>query len=392
MILYEKAKNLFHDTFGSLRGVQGVFSHGRIEIIGNHTDHNNGFAIVAGCDMGITAAFRKSDYIKVISEGFRPFKIELDHLEYYKEQCGSSLSIVKGVLVKMQELGYHIGGFEAALASDIPSGSGVSSSAAFEALIVGIQLVLYNKGRKMSPLLMAQICHFAESSYFGKPCGLLDQIGACYGGVQFLDFECFMKPTVETLPFDLRCDFVLVNPPSSHAKLTSYYASIPADMEEVAEKLFGKQCLRECDRHEFMRIIGAPTPGVSEIAKLRAQHYFDENIRVEEARKAILNKDLAYFLRLINESGLSSRNLLFNTMVPGCYANSPQEAIDRATPLLESGAVRIHGGGFAGGILAVTLKENTDKFMAEMAKYYGPERIHKLTILEGGPCLIQEEE
>ncbi len=388
MIQFEKAQKLFNKTFGPSEHLRGCFSHGRLEIIGNHTDHNNGLAIVAGCDMGITAAFKKSEMVEVVSEGFRPFRFKPNDLVYIKEQEGSSLSIVKGVMFKMKELGYEVGGFKAALSSDILSGSGVSSSACFEALIVKIQLALYNEEKEMSPLVMAQVCHFAESQYFGKPCGLLDQIGACYGGFQFLDFAHFSKPEVEEIKFDLRLSFVLVIPPSSHAKLTGYYASIPADMEEVAEKMFGKRCLRECDRDEFMRMIQTPTYGVKEISKLRAQHYFDENMRVEAAKKAIREKDLGTFLQQIRESGYSSRNLLQNTMVPGQYKDSPQEAIDRATPFIGKGALRIHGGGFAGGILAVCLQEDADQFVKTMEKYYGPERVRKVEILEGGPKIL----
>lgn len=388
MILFEKAKKLFHDTFGE-DAYDGIFSHGRIEIIGNHTDHNNGLAMVAGCDMGITCAYAEASDVMMVSEGFRPFRFQADQLNYYKEQEGSSLAIVKGVMFKMKELGYNVGGFHAALSSDIIPGSGVSSSAAFEALIVKIQLELYNGDKEMDPLTMAQVSHFAESKYFGKPCGLLDQIGACYGGVQHIDFEYFSKPVVKEVPFDLRVDFVLVNTPSNHAKLTSFYAAIPQDMEEIAEKLFNKRCLRECDRDEFMQMISRPMAGVSEVAKMRAQHYFDENIRVEEACKAIKEKNIPYFMQLIRESGYSSRNLLQNTMVPGMYQNSPQEALDRAALYIKEGAFRIHGGGFAGGILCVTLKEDTEKFIEEMAKYYGKDKVRKLEIVNGGPARIE---
>lgn len=389
MVQLEKAKTLFKKTFKDDDDVLGCFSHGRIEIIGNHTDHNNGLAIVAGCDMGITAAFRKASKVEVASEGFRPFHFNPEELEYYKEQEGSSLSIVKGVMFRMKELGYAVGGFQAALSSDILPGSGVSSSACFEALIVKIQLALYNEHKEMGPLLMAQICHFAESQYFGKPCGLLDQIGACYGGVQYIDFAHFMKPVVEEIKFDMRGTFVFVCPPSDHAKLTPYYAQIPADMEEVAEKMFGKKCLRECDRDAFMQMVCQPTYGISERAKLRAQHYFDENLRVQEAKKAIEEKNLGHFIELLNQSGQSSRNLLCNTMVPGQYQNSPQQALDVAAPLIRKGAIRIHGGGFAGGIIAFVLKEDADRFAKDMAYYYGEDRVRKVEIVEGGPCIVE---
>ena len=393
MIQVEKARELFNEVFHANKRERAltVYSHGRLEIIGNHTDHNNGFAMVAGCDLGITARCIKDlGGVVVASPGFRPFQFNIAELEYKKEEEGSSLAIAKGVLFKMKQLGYEIGGFHAALVSDILPGSGVSSSACFEALIVRIQLAFYNPGVEMDPLEMAQICHFAESKYFGKPCGYLDQIGVCYGGMQLVDFEYFSKPKVESLPFDLPLTFVLVLPKSSHAELTAYYAQIPEDMELIADRMFGKRCLRECDRAEFMSRIAVPLDKVPDRAKLRAQHYFDENLRVLAAKEAIEKKNTDEFLQLLNQSGLSSRTLLCNTMVPGGYQNSPQQALDLTAPYLHGGAQRVHGGGFAGGILCVLHKADVDAFLAAVRPYYGEDRVLPIDVVNGGPRVVSE--
>lgn len=386
----QEAESLFYREFGRLSR-EVYFSHGRLEIIGNHTDHNHGLCLVAGSSLGITACVAGNDIgvAKVASEGFPSYEVHLDDLSKKSSEEGTSLSLTKGVLFALKRMGYKIGGFFAAMSSDIPSGSGVSSSACFEAMIAEIISSLYNDG-KIPPSEMAFACQYAEVTYFGKPCGLLDQIGACYGGVDYLDFKDPTEPIVEPLKFDLPLSLVLVNPGSSHDGLTSYYASIPADMKEVAGKLFGKKVLRDVDPEEFHQKIGQPSVGVSERAKLRALHFFDENRRVLDAREALLRSDMASFLNAIRLSGESSRTLLQNTMVPGQYRESPQEAIDVAKKYIGDGAVRVMGGGFAGSILCFVLKSQTPSFLAGMRSVYGEKAVIEESITFGGPRKIAE--
>lgn len=383
------SKDLFFDCFGEEQ-TETILSHGRLEILGNHTDHNHGLSLVGAASIGITATFakRSDGWIRFKSNGYRMMEIDLSDLAPRKTEEGTSSGIIRGVCRRMKDLGYEIGtGFSAAADSDIFPGAGVSSSACFESLVVGIISHLYNAD-KVTPLEMAKIGQYAENVYFGKPCGILDQIGTSFGGLCYVDFKDPENPVVESLPFPFQLDVVLINTGGSHANLTDYYASIPADMKEVAKGVFGVNYLREVDPKTFLSRISQPTVGVSERAKLRAQHFFDENLRVLTARKAILTGDLITFLDCVTKSQLSSKVFLANTMVPDQYKGSPQEGVDLAAQHIEGGAVRIMGGGFAGSCIAFVPKNATDRFIAAMSKIYGDGNVLRMEMPEGGPRVI----
>ena len=210
--------------------------------------------------------------------------------------------------------------------SSSSSAAGVSSSACYESLIVSIFSHLYNQD-KVTPLEEAKIGQFAEREYFGKPCGLLDQVGTSFGGIDYLDFKSTANPIVENLKWDLPLQIVLVNTGGSHANLTPLYASIPSDMFLVAKRIFGKDYLREVDPADFERWITSPNESVPVLARLRAQHFFDENRRVLDARKALLEHDVDTFLNCIRFSSFSSKTMLQNTIANGDYEHSPQKDI-----------------------------------------------------------------
>ncbi|MCR5349184.1 MAG: hypothetical protein K6E59_06240 [Bacilli bacterium] len=389
MILSEEAKKLYAETFGKEK-TRVFYSHGRLELLGNHTDHQGGVCLVAGVDLGITAAVAKNDdgAIRVASEGYAPFMFHLDELRLKKGEVGTTIAIFKGVLSRMKALGHKIGGFSAALKSDLPSGSGLSSSAAVEALVVHILDTLYGKG-DMKPMEMAKISQYAENRFFGKPCGLLDQIGVCYGGLNYLNFANPDDIVVEPLEYTLTLKLVLVNTGGTHANLTHLYAAIPNDMTSVARNLLGVERLCESNLREFLSRVSVPCLAVSETAKLRAQHYFDECNRVEEAKKALREKDSFTFIQDVRMSQESSRSLLCNTYVPGQYEHSPQQGVDVANRIIGHGGVRIMGGGFAGSILCFVYPEDEKEFILNMAKYYGKENVVPLKIVEGGPTEIK---
>lgn len=385
MILAKAAKKLYADSFG--KGSPRIFySHGRLELLGNHTDHQGGLCLVAGVNLGITAAVvsNKEDVVRVVSEGFQPFQFYLDELEKTPGDLGTTAAIFKGVMFRMKQLGYNLGGFSCALKSDLPSGSGLSSSAAVEALVCNIVDVLFNNG-KMPPNEMAVVSQFAEREYFGKPCGLLDQIGVCFGGVCYIDFNRDGGAYIEPLSWPFTLVPVLVNTGSDHANLTPLYASIPNDMFLVAQNVLGVKKLSDSNKNEFMKKVTLPTDGVTEAAKLRAQHYYDECERVEEARKAVKESNSALFLQDVRFSQQSSATFLRNTMVPGKYERSPQQAVDIANKYIGKGAARIMGGGFAGSIICFVYPSDKDDFIDAMAQYYGKESVLELEIPDGGP-------
>lgn len=381
------AKNLFFDSFGG-EHPHIVISHGRLELLGNHTDHNHGLCLVASASIGITGAFeeRQDGYVKVKSEGYPSIEFPISDLSLHPEEKGTTKALIRGVLYALQQAGCKIGsgGFSAALVNDIAAGSGVSSSACFESLIGGIASFLWNDN-KIDSLVLAKAGQFSENVYFGKPCGLLDQIGTSFGGINYLDFKSPENPAIEPLEWKLPLDIVLVNPGSSHAKLTGLYASIPSDMKEVAKTLFGKEFLRDVDPKQFFQIVSKPTPGIDERKKFRAQHFFDENVRVLQARKAILENDPGLFLDAVVKSQISSAMFLQNTMVPGAYEGSMQQCVDQASHYLEGGAIRIMGGGFGGSCIAFIPKNASDRFIAAMKQKYGAKAVSKMAILPDGP-------
>lgn len=294
-------------------------SPGRTEIIGNHTDHNGGKVIVAAIDCDILAAVgrREDGVVEICSKGFRPVRFRLSDTSPRRAEAGRSASLARGVAEGIRRKGYRVGkmgGFSAYTESTVFRGAGVSSSAAFEILVAEIFNVLFLDGA-LSPADKAEIGHFAEDVYFGKPCGLLDQSGVAFGGLNKMDFADPAKPLVSPLPPLNGYSLVLVNAGGSHSALTRYYADIRREMEETAA-FFGKRILREVREEEFLDALPALKGKVSERAILRAAHFFAENRRTDGAADALLRGDVTAFLRLLRESGESSQKYLQNCFVP----------------------------------------------------------------------------
>ena len=385
-----EAKDLYKEAFGKARGVEGFFSHGRLELLGNHTDHNGGLCLVAAASLGITAAVKpnKDDCIRIASKGYRPFSFYLDELKLREGEEGTSIALTKGVLSIMKECGFNIGGFSAAMVSDIAAGSGVSSSAAFSILIAELENEYYNDG-EIDSMTLSRIAKAAENEYFGKPSGMLDQIGSSFGGVNYLDFSGDL-PTVEPVKWTLPIDLVLINTGSSHADLTPLYASIREDMACVARNMFRAERLCEASRDEFLKAVPHHYEAISENAKMRAQHFYDENERVKAARKALEEQDEISFLNCVRQGQLSQQIMLRNTMVPGVYERSPQQCVDLASKFIGKGAARAMGGGFGGSVLCFVYPDEKKAFMEAMASYYGAENVIPLTIPTSGPSRIEE--
>ena len=383
----EHVKELFEKTYPDLTP-RFLKSYGRLEIIGNHTDHNHGLCLVAGASMGIQGAFSASgdDLIEVRSEGYPPFRLKVGDFEKKPDEVAKSQGLLRGVMNGLSKRGYQIGGFRACLTSTIFPGAGVSSSACFESLAVKIFSLLFNDD-KVTPLEMAKIGQEAEREYFGKPCGLLDQIGTSFGDICFLDFKDIDNPIVEPIHWNLPLSIVLVNSGGSHSKLTSYYAAIPERMKKVAEEC-GAHYLRDLPEDVF-RSHHFPE-GFDSHALLTAEHFYEENDRVSKAKKAIQENDVFSFLEAVEDSGDSSRDKLKNTLVPGQYEGSPQQAVDRARRILPfgKGTARIMGGGFAGSILCFVPEEIESRFLSSMRNEYGERAVVKISIVPNGPSEV----
>lgn len=362
-----------------------VFSPGRLEILGNHTDHNHGLCLVAGCGLGIHAAYGPAQDVSLDSQGYGRLAFSLEDLSPREEEKGSTTALTKGVLAFLKGHGFAIGGFRAALNSDIFPGAGVSSSAAYELFVAETINVLYNGGN-IDRLTKAKAGEYAENVYFGKASGLLDQCGSSFGGVQYLDFHDPEKPLVEPLPFpEWMPRILLVNPGLGHQGLNDLYGELPRDMRLVAEKVFGAGFLGEvADGEAALSRLKEPLDGIPERARLRAIHFFRENERVKRMKEAFSKKDRPEFLALERESEYSQEHFLRNVMVPGRYAGSPLECVERAKESFPDGAYRVMGGGFAGSVICFLGDADVASFGKKMASFYGAGAVEEAPISRVG--------
>ena len=380
---FEHIDSLFNTVFG-FNGSKHFLSYGRLEIIGNHTDHQKGHCLVGTCSQGIKGVVepRNDNLIHFYSEGYGQFSVDLNDLRLIPSEKGRPISLVKGVLVSLKQRGYKIGGFDTAICSDIYKGAGVSSSAAFELYVAEVENSLYNEG-KISKIEKAKIGQYAENVYFGKASGLLDQCGSSFGGVCYLDFTNLDDVKVEPLPWPKwPLHIVLVNPGSSHAGLSDLYSEMPNDMKDVAKQVFDKNVLSEVPEALFYSKIH--TAKIEGRKKLRALHFFSEDKRVLRAKKALEEKNMDWFLELEKESELSQMSLLHNVMIKKNYAKSPLEAVERASLFLKRGSARVMGGGLAGSIICFVPEEEYLFFMNGMKQYYEESNILEVSIPEDG--------
>ena len=370
--LIEVFKETFNDTPTNF-----FSSPGRVEILGNHTDHNQGLVLVSSVNLDIFAAVSKRDdnmiYLK--SKGYSLNEVDLSDLDVKESEYEKSNSIIRGVSRKLKDLGYKVGGFNATTESLIFKGAGISSSAAFELLIGEIINNLYNDG-SIDKVTLAKVGQYAENVYYNKPSGLLDQMGVSLGGFNFIDFKEKENPHIEHFNIDLKnYRVVLINTGGSHGNLTPLYKSIKDDMINTAH-LFNKNVLREVSEETFYDNIPLIKKKVGGRAILRCIHFYNENKRVEEAYKALKANDIESFLRLINESGDSSYRLLENCFVQKDNKQGISLAVNLSKLYLGgSGAVRVHGGGFKGTVIAyVPLKHKSD-YILKMKKVFGERNV-----------------
>ena len=388
---YGKLVERFEKRFGEDAGELCFFSApGRTEIGGNHTDHNNGRVLAAAVNLDTIACVAKTDdgVIVVDSEGFPPITVKIDALEVREADFGTTLSLIRGTAGIMQQMGYKVGGFRATISSSVLRGSGLSSSAAFEVLICAILDGLYN-GFVIDAKTRAVIAQKVENVFFGKPCGLMDQMASSVGGMVTIDFE-----TEDAKVEAIACDFAargyalcVVNTGGNHGDLTDDYAAIRTEMEAVAAQ-FGKKVLREVPQEQVEQNIGKLRCAVGDRAVLRALHFYDDNARVLEEVAAIRGGDLPAFFDAVTRSGDSSWKLLQNV-----YARPNQEQMAMGIELSRrflagAGAQRVHGGGFAGTIQAYVPLDRLDDYIAMIEGAFGKGSCTPLMIRPEGAVMM----
>ncbi len=381
-----------HEELFDVSGeVQLISAPGRTELSGNHTDHNRGKVLAAAVNLDTVAAVSRRDDLKVrlCSEGYPPVEISLTELDPSPAEEGKTASLIRGVAARMRELDYPIGGFDAAVTSNVLSGSGLSSSAAFEVLLCAIFDSLYGNFQIPAPE-RAKIAQYAENHYFGKPSGLMDQMASSVGGLVAIDFKKD-EPDIKPLAYDFAAKgyaLVVVSTGGSHDDLTADYATIPKEMKQVAA-CFGEEVLRRVRPEQLMQELASVRQKTSDRAVLRAMHYFQENKRVADQADALMRDDLqSFFLDLI-ASGRSSFMYLQNV-----YARPDEQQLSLALAMAEnllgkSGAWRVHGGGFAGTTLNFVPLAQVASFTESMEAVFGPHCCHQLDIRPEGAARIE---
>ncbi len=386
---YLAALDSFRQAFPDQVDMHIFSSPGRTEVGGNHTDHNAGRILAAAVDLDILAVVAPNDQevVRVYSQGYPPSIVSLAQLQAVDSEKYTTTSLIRGIAARMQGLGFRTGGFDAVLSSRVPKGSGLSSSAAFEILIAVIFNDLFNQGR-IDRVPIAQIGQYAESQYFGKPCGLMDQTTCMVGGFVTIDFKDFLDPLVKKVPFDFSSSgytLVIVDTAWDHADLTDEYAAVEYEMKSVARAL-GGQVLRELSEDQVMDNIRSLRGQVSDRAILRAIHFFREDQRVVEQVNALEAGDFGRFLELVNESGRSSWMLNQN-----CYTAKAitRQGISIALTVSQAllsgrGAWRVHGGGFAGTIQAFVPDDLLSVYFDRVERIYGPGSCHAIRVRPEG--------
>ncbi len=366
---------------------------GRTELSGNHTDHNNGRVLAASVDIDIVSVAAKTDenVVRIKSEGYREDTVDITDPSPEKVRKGSSSAIIAGIADYLNKNGYASGGFCAYTTSDVMTGSGLSSSAAFEVMCARIFSEFYNGGN-ISAMELAKAGKYSENEYFGKPCGLMDQAACASGGCLWMDFENNTDPLTEKIEFDISkygYSLCIVNTGGNHADLTDDYASVPAEMHQIAA-LMGKPTLRFCDEEDFMGRISYMRSIVGDRAIMRAMHFFAENKRVDIQRDALKNGDLDKYLQLVSASGNSSFKYLQNVYT---NKNVSEQGISLALAVTERfGSVcRVHGGGFAGTVQAYIKTEDVPAYRKAIESIFGEGACNVYTIRPYGASAVYED-
>lgn len=385
---YTDAISKFENYYGE--GDITIFSApGRSEIGGNHTDHQHGEVLAASINLDAIGIVKKTDdgVVRVLSDNYPEAVISLEELGIKQEEKETTLSLVKGVLAGFTEHDLKIGGFCAYITSDVLIGAGLSSSAAFETLIGTILSGLYND-MSVSPILIARIGQYAENVYFGKPCGLMDQMASSVGNLVHIDFNNPAEPIVEKVDFSIEehgYSLCITDTKGSHADLTHEYAAIPTEMKAVAT-YFDKEVLRDVSAEDMFANMSNIREKSGDRSVLRALHFINENKRVEKEVAALKSGEILEFLRLVKESGDSSYKYLQNV-----YSNSDIEHQNVSLALAvsemfldENGVCRVHGGGFAGTIQAFVKNDMVGAYQDCMNGVFGEGACNALRIRKYG--------
>lgn len=372
--------------------VYGFSAPGRTEVGGNHTDHQWGKVLAASVNLDTIAIVSKNDtgVINIVSKGYNVKPVDTQQLEPKNDENHTSSALIRGVCAGFAQRGYSVGGFNAVIDSQVLSGSGISSSAAFEVLIGQILSDLFNDG-SVDAQTIAKIGQYSENEYFKKPCGLMDQMASAVGGFVFIDFYQPDFPVVEKIDVDLNeagYSLCLINTGGSHENLSEAYGLMPLEMKKVAA-YFNQPVLSRITMEQFVNHLPSIREDCGDRACLRAFHFLNENIRVVNQKNALNDHDILTFLNLTIESGQSSYMYLQNVYLPSDIEYQPLAlALALSQQVIKEGAYRVHGGGLAGTIQAFVRKEQLSGYIESMEHVFGRGSTYTLAIRSIGSLQV----
>ncbi len=400
-LTYQRARYIsavrgFEKEYGDADELRLFSVPGRSEVSGNHTDHNHGKVLAASIDLDIIAVATRTDdgVIAVKSEGFPEDVVKISEIAVDESKFATSFAVIEGMCDGFVKHGYTVGGFRAYTTSNVFKGSGLSSSAAFEVMIGNILRSLYNN--EIDNVEIAKISQYSENVFFGKPCGLMDQMACAVGGFISIDFKDPSEPVITSPEFDLSAigySLCIVDTGGNHADLTPDYAAVPAEMKAVAREL-GGEVLRDVSKLELLERIPELREKCGDRAVLRALHFFAENDRVDMQKAALERGDIDSFFAGVRASGNSSFKYLQNVYTT---KNVAEQGLSLALCLTEEflatvekpSACRVHGGGFAGTIQAFVPTGNAHELAKLMDRVFGEGACHILRIrTKGAICII----
>ena len=369
----------FAKHFGDAQ-VEFFTSPGRTEMIGNHTDHNGGKIVAASISLDTigAAAQNGTGTIRILSEGYDLIELDITAASSVEKKSGTK-ALVAGMVEAIGKFGYKVEGFDAYITTEVIAAAGVSSSASFEMLFCAIVNTMFNDN-KMPLGDCARIGQYAENNFWMKSSGLMDQMACAAGGAILLDFADDIKCEKIDASFDqLGYDMVIVNTGKGHGDLSDEYSAVPSEMYQVCEHTLD-EFIKELPRIEQAL--------KNDRAIMRALHFYEENRRVEKAAEALAKNDGKTVLRLLTESGNSSWKWLQNCM---SKSNEKDQKVALTLALTEifleriqDGCCRVHGGGFAGVILAVVPKAKTAEYVEYISALVGKNNVYPMQIRQTG--------
>jgi len=386
---YAQAVRRFAQQFGPVR--TAIFSApGRTVLCGEQTDQQHGRVLAAAVTMDTIAVAAPNDtgVINVVSEGYESVDpVALHNLLPQPGERGRSVSLVRGMAARLSALGHNIGGVDAYTTSTLPPLGGLSASAAFEMLLGTLFNHLYNSGN-ISPMDLAHAGQYVENVYYGKPCGLADQVTSAAGGIISIDFVDMLRSSYDKIETDLSgwdYELCVVDTGRGGADYVSEYVEIITEMARVAD-LFGCETLRQIIPEDFYARLPKLRKSLPDRALLRAMHFFEENERVGGQIQALREQNAEAFKFLMRASGISSARMLQKAYpLADVSERGLTLALSASDHLIcQSGAARIHGGGFSGAIQAFVPRARFAEYRTFMNEMFGPDACRPLYFREAG--------